>query len=137
MARIALSPLGEIVRRHDPDRYFTALFAPAGRREALFALYAFNQELARARETVREPFAAMIRLQWWRDVVEGTRSRSQVGRHEVAGRLGEALDAGWLLASDLLGMVEAREAEAEGIETLEAFEAYALGAAGGVTAGSA
>ena len=134
MARIELSPLGEIVRKHDPDRFFTALFAPPERREALFALYAFNHELARAREAVREPFAAMIRLQWWREVAEGARRR-----HEVAGPVGEALDAGRLLASDLLAMIEAREAEAGAIETLEDFEAYALGAAGGgmVAAGRA
>src|SRR5207244_1379810 len=34
------SPLAALVRRHDRDRYQTALFAPADRREALFALYA-------------------------------------------------------------------------------------------------
>ena len=42
---------GAIVRRHDRDRYQTALFAPADRREALFALYAFNYEVARVRES--------------------------------------------------------------------------------------
>ncbi len=47
-----LSPLAALVRRHDRDRYQTVLFAPAGRREALFALYAFNYEIARVRETV-------------------------------------------------------------------------------------
>ncbi len=119
--------MGELVRRYDPDRFFTVLFAPAERREALFTLYAFNHELARAREVVREPFAAMIRLQWWREVIEGARRR-----HEVAGPVGEALDAGWLAAPDLEGMIAAREAEAEGFETLAEFEAYALGAAGGV-----
>jgi len=41
-----------MVRRVDPDRYLTALFAPPARREALFTLYAFNHELARAREVV-------------------------------------------------------------------------------------
>ena len=34
-------------------------------------LYAFNHELARAREAVSEPPLALIRLQWWREVVEG------------------------------------------------------------------
>ena len=122
-----LSPVGEIVRRHDPDRYFTALFAPAARREALFILYAFNHELARAREVVREPFAALIRLQWWREVIEGARRR-----HEVAGPLGEALDEGWLRPASLDAMITAREAEAEPFETLADFETYVLGAAGGV-----
>jgi phytoene synthase len=122
-----LSPLGRLVRRHDPERYLTALFAPPAGREALFTLYAFNHELARAREVVREPFAALIRLQWWREVTEGARRR-----HEVAGPLGDALDAGVLSAADLEAMITAREAEAEGFETLAEFEAYALGAAGGL-----
>ncbi len=122
-----LSPAGELVRRVDPDRFLTALFAPADRREALFVLYAFNHELARAREAAREPFAALIRLQWWREVVEGARRR-----HEVAGPVGEALDAGWFNPADLEAMIAARELEAEPFETTAAFEAYLLGAAGGV-----
>ena len=47
---VPLSPVAALVRRHDRDRYQTALFAPAARREALFALYAFNYEIARVRE---------------------------------------------------------------------------------------
>jgi phytoene/squalene synthetase len=61
------------VRTHDPDRYFSALFAPAEKRSLLFALYAFNHELARIGETVREPMMGEIRLQWWRETVESTR----------------------------------------------------------------
>ncbi len=101
-----LSRVGEIVRRHDPDRFYTSLFAPADRREALWALYALNHELARARETVREPMMAMIRLQWWREVVEGARRR-----HEVAEPLRDAIDAGLLPEADLLAMIEGREAD--------------------------
>lgn len=122
-----LSPLGELVRRHDPDRFLTALFAPAARREALFTLYAFNHELARAREMAREPTMALIRLQWWREVVEGARRR-----HEVAGPVGEALDQGQLRAADLEAMIAGREAEAEGIPTLDSWRAYVLATAGGV-----
>lgn len=122
-----LSRPGEIVRRHDPDRFLTALFAPPERREALFVLYAVNHELARAREAASEPFAALIRLQWWRDVAEGARPR-----HEVAGPLGEALDAGRLLAADVLGMIEGREAETDAIETVEQWRAYLLATAGGI-----
>lgn len=102
----ALSRVGEIVRAHDPDRFFTALFAPAAKREALLTLYAFNHELARAREVAREPMMALIRLQWWREVVEGARRR-----HEVAEPVRDALDARALDASDLLALIEAREAD--------------------------
>ena len=114
------------VRRHDPDRFLTALFAPPGRRGALLVLYAFNHELARAREVTTEPGLALIRLHWWREVVAGTRRR-----HEVATPLGAALDAGALHPPDLLAMIDAREAEAEpSLPTRAAWEAYVRGAAG-------
>ena len=125
-----VSALGALVRRHDPDRFLTALFAPPAAREALFVLYAFNHELARAREVASEPMLALIRLQWWREVVEGTRRR-----HEVAGPLGEALDSGALEAADLLGMIEGREVETEAsVPTMGAFRDYVLATAGGLAA---
>lgn len=59
-----------LVRKHDYDRYVAALFAPAAVRPDLFALYAFNYEIAKIAEAVRNPAAGRIRLQWWRDRVE-------------------------------------------------------------------
>ncbi|HKA47116.1 MAG TPA: squalene/phytoene synthase family protein, partial [Methyloceanibacter sp.] len=58
-----------IARDGDPDRYLSALFAPAAARDHLLALYAFNVELARVGELVHEPQLGEIRLQWWRDVL--------------------------------------------------------------------
>ncbi len=101
--------LGPLVRKADPDRYLCALFAPAARREVLFALYAYNHELARACEVTREPGLALIRLQWWREVVEGSAKR-----HEVATPLHAAVQAGALEESLLLEMIQARERETEG-----------------------
>jgi phytoene synthase len=121
-----LSALGASVRRNDPDRFLTALFAPTARRETLFLLYAVNHELARAREVASEPALALIRLQWWREVVEGARRR-----HEVAGPLGEALDAGTIAPDDLLEMLDVRETEADpAIPTRAEFLAYLAGTAG-------
>lgn len=124
----ALSPCAALVRRHDPDRFLTALFAPTDRREALFTLYAFNHELARAREAVREPLLAPIRLHWWREVVEGTPKR-----HEVATPLTAAIGQGLLRQTDLLAMIDGREAEAEpAIPDRAAWHAYLAATAGGV-----
>ena len=123
-----LAPCAAIVRQHDPDRFLTALFAPPARREALFALYAFNHELARAREAVSEPMLALIRLQWWREVVEGTAKR-----HEVATPLSDAIAQGLLLPADLLAMIDGREAEAaEAINDRASWDAYLAATAGGV-----
>jgi 15-cis-phytoene synthase len=62
-----------LVREADRDRYLAALFAPSERRDALFALYAFNIEIARIRDVAREPMPGEIRLQWWREVLSGER----------------------------------------------------------------
>jgi len=125
-----LSNIAKSVRRHDPDRFLTALFAPAERRETLMLLYAFNHELARAREVASQPTLALIRLQWWREVVEGTQRR-----HEVAEPIGAALKAGTLQSSDLLEMISAREMEAEPeIATFEAWLDYVRMGAGSLAA---
>lgn len=126
--------LAEFVRRHDPDRFLCALFAPAERREALFALVAYNHELARAREAARNPMAALIRLQWWRDAVEDAAAGRPPRRHEVAEPLARAVKGGRIDPVDLLALADAREAEAEedgeGIPTVPAFQAYLRGTAG-------
>ncbi|MGI4975892.1 MAG: squalene/phytoene synthase family protein [Janthinobacterium lividum] len=128
-----LSPPAELVRRHDPDRFLCALFAPEALRERLFVLYAFNHELARAREVASVPMLALIRLQWWREVVEGAR-RS----HEVAGPLLDAVEAGALDRAALLALIEARETEAEdAIPTLDGWRAHVLAGAGGLAAEAA
>lgn len=110
--------LAGFARRHDPDRFLCTLFAPAGAREALFALIAFNHELARAREAAREPMMAMIRLQWWRETVEEAVSGAPPRRHEVAGPLSAAIRSGSLDPGALLAMVEGREAEETGEEAV-------------------
>ncbi len=125
--------IAELVRRHDPDRFLTALFAPPDKRDALLTLYAFNHELARAREVVSQPPLALIRLQWWREVVEGAQRR-----HEVAEPLLAAIERGDLDRDDLLALIDARDIEAEPfIETLSAWRDYLLGSAGGLAVAAA
>jgi phytoene synthase len=133
MSRAPLSPIGEFARRHDPDRTLAAIFAPAERRETLFALIAFNHELARAREATTTQIAALIRLQWWRDAVAEAAAGQPARRHEVAAPLQAAIASGALDAGDLTAMIDAREAEADpdGIPTREAFGAWLRAGAGG------
>jgi phytoene synthase len=133
---VTLSPIGAFARLHDPDRFLCCLFAPAERREALFALVALNHELARAREAASNPIAALIRLQWWREAIEDAAARRPARRHEVAGPLQAAIADGALDVSALLAMVAAREVEAEeeGIATEQDFVAWLRGTAGGWSA---
>src|SRR5579871_3364824 len=61
----------DTVRRYDRDRYRLALSQRPDRRPALFALFAFNHEIAKTREVVSDPTLGLIRLQWWRDAIDG------------------------------------------------------------------
>ena len=79
-----------LVREADHDRYLATLFAPAEHRDALYALYAFNVEIARVRDLVRQPLPGEIRLQWWREALEGERD-SEAAAHPVAAALREVL----------------------------------------------
>ena len=110
MSDTTLSYCGQEVRRHDNDRFLTALFAPAELREDLFALYAFNTEIARTREVVTEPMLGQIRLQWWRESVEGI-YEGQPRRHEVVTALATAVERGGLSRPLLERLVDAREAD--------------------------
>ena len=59
----------EAVRAADRDRYLSVLYAPEDKRPSLFALYAFNAEIASVRDRIREALPGEIRLQWWRDAI--------------------------------------------------------------------
>ena len=97
----------KIAKAGDPDRYVAALFAPSDARRHLFALYAFNAELARIGEQVTEPQLGEIRLQWWRDALDQT-IMGQTAGHPVADAIGRtALECG--LSPELLhSLIDAR-----------------------------
>ncbi len=94
------------VRRYDPDRYFAILLAPAPRRDSLFALHAFELELARVPERVSEPMLGAIRLQWWRESLEGIAS-GRPRRHEIVLPLAAAIGEGGLDPAPLHAMIDA------------------------------
>ena len=95
------------VREGDPDRYFATLFAPADKRPHLFALYAFSREVARVRETVSEALPGEIRLQWWRDTLQGE-ARGDVRANPVAAALDAAIVRFRLPRWALVDLIDAR-----------------------------
>jgi phytoene synthase len=116
-----------LVREQDHDRYIAALFAPAEHRDALFALYAFTAEIARIREAAREALAGEIRLQWWREALQGLRDGEAVA-HPVAAALRETLSRYGFVADPLLELIEARTFDLydEPMATLADLELYAI-----------
>jgi phytoene synthase len=133
-----ISAVAQLVRRHDRDRFVTALFAAPGRREALFALYAFNFEVARIREAVSEPLLGSIRLQWWREAIREINEGKPPRQHEVAAPLAVVIQEYNLDGELFTGMLDAREADltSEPPASLQALEQYAA-ATGGNLAGLA
>ncbi len=124
-----LSPLAALVRRHDRDRYQTALFAPADRREALFALYAFNYEIARVREAVTQPMLGQIRLQWWREAIAAAYAGAQPRQHVVGEPLAAVIRDFAPTRRHVERMIDTRERDLadEPPATLAALEDYAEG----------
>jgi len=96
-----------LVREFDRDRYLAGLLAPSAARKHLFALYAFNYEIARIRELVHEPMPGELRLQWWRDALTGG-AHGDVARHPVASTLLATIEQFSLPRAQLLELIDAR-----------------------------
>ncbi|TPI62623.1 phytoene/squalene synthase family protein [Mesorhizobium sp. B3-1-3] len=96
----------DAVRAADHDRYLSALYAPADRRDALLALYAFNAEIAGVRDRIHEPLPGEVRLQWWRDVIAAD-GPEETG-HPIADALKAAIVGNHLPKSAFDNMLEAR-----------------------------
>lgn len=123
----AVGECAALVRRHDRDRYLAALTAPRESRAALVALYAFNLEIARVRETASEPILGRIRLQWWRETLDTICDGGPVRQHAVALALAEAIRRCGLDRAALGRMIEGREFDLEDRQpaTLDELVAYA------------
>lgn len=126
--------LEDEVRSGDRIAYLAHLFAPESVRPALHALAAYRLELKRIVARARDPLAAEIRLQWWRDAV-----RNQ-GHGAVAGvPLLEALRqamARYHWPADVLATISEahiHDLYADPFPTLDEFDGYAGETAGAAT----
>ncbi len=119
------------VKRHDHDRYLAALFLPAEKRAAGLALIAFNLEIARTREIVSESVLGQIRLQWWRETIDGLYDGT-LREHPVVETLHATIREHDLPREPLGRLIDAREAdlEDEPPADLMALESYARDTSG-------
>jgi 15-cis-phytoene synthase len=95
-----------LLREHDRDRWLACLFAPEPHRRGLIALYAFSSEIERVRDMVSEPLPGEVRLQWWRDLLEG-QARGHASGHPVAAELMAAIKRYRLPRSALSALIDA------------------------------
>lgn len=131
----ALSYCAELVRNADRDRFIATLFAPANSRAALYALYAFNVEVAQVRNRAREAAPGEIRLQWWRDVLQGERLGEAMAS-PVAASLLHTIERHQLPVNALLALLEARRFDLydQPMRTLAELEDYTVKTASAVIA---
>jgi len=120
----------DLVRRDDHERFLISLFLPKSAQRAVWALLAFNQEVAKIRENTTETKLGEIRLQWWLEVIDEIQSssvREQPVIMEMASL--EFSEKIWALLKEIL---EARRLEMSSGRPgdLLALEQYALGTGG-------
>ncbi|MDQ0320211.1 phytoene synthase [Pararhizobium capsulatum DSM 1112] len=114
------------LRDSDKDRYLACLLSPEDKRGPLSALYAFHAEIARVRDTVREPLPGEIRLQWWRDLLD-SRDDSHGEGHPLATALLGAIREHALPVAVLHDMIDARVFDLydDPMESRSSLEGYA------------
>lgn len=115
-----------MLRDLDRDRYLACLLSPEDKRPALAALYAFNAEIARIRDAVREPLPGEVRMQWWRDLLEGN-AHGDSQANPVAAGLMDCVEKYRLPRPTLVNLLEARifDLYDDPFENRNALEGYA------------
>lgn len=114
--------LRQELRGLDGDLYLCHLFAPADKRDALLVLYHLYADIARIPASVSDPMIGAIRLQWFRDLLDGVADGESRGAP-----IGEALLVHPLAKNHLMPLIDGREAALlEGSRSLEELEAEAL-----------
>jgi phytoene synthase len=114
------------VREADKDRFLATLFAPERYRGPLFALYAFDGEIAQVRDRITQPLPGEVRLQWWRDVLTGL-DPGDAGANPIAAGLLATVRQFGLPVPALLDLIDAHTFDLydEPMTTLAALEGYA------------
>jgi phytoene synthase len=96
----------------DPDRWLSSRFVADGTlRSDVIALYAFDQELARAPRAASNTLLGEIRLTWWREVLDEAFEARPVRHHPTALALAAAIRRHGLPREPLEAMIDARYRE--------------------------
>lgn len=120
------SACAALVEKGDPDRFVATMAAAPDLRGGLFALSAYNLELARAPWASKEPMIAEMRLQWWRDLIEGIGKGTSTHSHEISELLTQTVQENTLSTELLDQMAAARrwDAYSDAFTDQEDFDEY-------------
>ncbi|WP_449395634.1 phytoene/squalene synthase family protein [Devosia riboflavina] len=116
----------QMLRESDRDRYLSTLALPAGSRDGVAAILAFNADIAGIRERVSGPAPGEIRLQWWNDALRGD-GHGAVRQNPLADAVLTTLDRYALPPGTLQRLIGARRFDLydDPMPDLETFEGYA------------
>jgi phytoene synthase len=92
------------LKRTDENRWLASRYAPEAGRERLVAVWLLHQELLRALQA-KEAMLAKIRIQWWRETLEGIPDSPR--RHDLTLELARVTAGRPDLLKALHGMVDA------------------------------
>jgi phytoene synthase len=115
------SDLDALIRRIDPDRWLSSRFIglPEARADVV-AIYAFDNELARAPRVASSALLGEVRLTWWREALEEIFEGRPVRQHPTAQALLRAVERRGLKREALETMIDARYRELDPAPMAEA-----------------
>lgn len=100
------------LRDRDPDRWLSSRFiGDETKRADVVAVYAFDNELARAPKVASNALLGEIRLTWWREVLDEVFEGRIVRRHPTAQHLHAAIMRHDLQREPLEAMIDGRYRE--------------------------
>jgi len=127
--------LDALIRRVDPDRWLSSRFIGAVEARAdVIALYAFDNELARAPRVASNALLGEMRLTWWREALEEIFEGRPLRHHPAAQALATAVQRRGLKRELLETLIDARYRELDPAPMTEAEVLDWARDTGGVTA---
>ena len=98
----------DTVKRTDHEHYLTNLLLPASVKTDSFAVRALSSEISGVRDSVSEKTLGQVRLQFWRDTIEGLYS-DNVPQHPVAIQLYRTIKQNNISKQLLFNLISSRQ----------------------------
>jgi phytoene synthase len=73
----------QLIKKEMPDFYLLAMLMPENKQHYLLAVFAFNHEISKTRETVTETAIGLMRLLWWREAIQDIYQGNTTKEHPI------------------------------------------------------